>query len=209
MTKISQVTRTLLACGVIAGPLFILVAVIQVLTRPGFDIGRHPISLLSLGNLGWVQIANFVACGLLVIGFAIGVRLVLHPGKGDTFGPLLFGAYGTGLIIAGVFPPDPSLGFPPGTPETIPATLSLNAMLHGLGFVLAFGSVTLAFFMFALRDASLNRRGWAACSVAIAFAALALIMWPGQEGISIRYLIAAVIVMLWTSVLAVRLMMEQ
>jgi len=38
MTIFLKVTRTLLACGVIAGPLFILVAVIQVLTRPGFAL---------------------------------------------------------------------------------------------------------------------------------------------------------------------------
>jgi hypothetical protein len=31
----------LLACGVVAGPLFIVVGVLQMLTRDGFDPGRH------------------------------------------------------------------------------------------------------------------------------------------------------------------------
>ena len=43
-------TRRLLACGIVAGPLFLVVALVQALTRDGFDLSRHPISLLSLGS---------------------------------------------------------------------------------------------------------------------------------------------------------------
>jgi hypothetical protein len=47
--------RFLLICGVVAGPFFYLVVLLQMATRKGFDITRHPISLLSLGSGGWVQ----------------------------------------------------------------------------------------------------------------------------------------------------------
>lgn len=57
----------------------------QVLTRDGFDLSRHPLSELSLGDLGWVQIANFVPTGLLAISFALGARRVLYPGRGGPF----------------------------------------------------------------------------------------------------------------------------
>jgi len=77
-------TRALLACGVVAGPLFVAVALLQVLTRQGFDLTRHPISLLSLGDLGWIQIANFVIAGLLAVAFALGLRRALRPGRGGT-----------------------------------------------------------------------------------------------------------------------------
>ena len=107
----ARVTRALLTCGGVAGPLFVGVAILEILTRPGFDLGRHPISLLSLGDFGWIQIANFIGSGLLTIGFALGVRRVLHGGPGGTWGPLLIGVYGTGLIVAGVFVPDPAWGF--------------------------------------------------------------------------------------------------
>jgi hypothetical protein len=96
-------TRALLACGVVAGPLFLAVAVLQALTREGFDLSRHPLSLLSLGELGWIQIANFVVAGLLSVAFAVGLRRVLHLGRGGTWGPLLIGTYGVGLIMGGVF----------------------------------------------------------------------------------------------------------
>ena len=51
---------TLLTSGMIAGPLFIIVSLILAFTREGFDLVRHPASLLALGHLGWIQIANFV-----------------------------------------------------------------------------------------------------------------------------------------------------
>ena len=33
----------------------------QGLVRDGYDFTRHPMSLLALGEGGWVQIANFVS----------------------------------------------------------------------------------------------------------------------------------------------------
>jgi len=47
----TQTTR-LLACGILAGPLFLAVWLLQALTRDGFDPSRHPLSLLSLGSWG-------------------------------------------------------------------------------------------------------------------------------------------------------------
>ena len=49
---ITKVTQAWLSCGVVAGPLFIVAAGIQVLTRPGFDLRHHAVSLLSNGDLG-------------------------------------------------------------------------------------------------------------------------------------------------------------
>lgn len=201
-------TRALLACGVVAGPLFLLVSLAQVVSRDGFDLGRHPLSALSIGGSGWVQVTNFVLSGLLVLAAAIGIRRVLHGRRGGTWGPILVGAYGLGLIAAGVFVPDPALGFPLGTPNTIPEDLSWHAVAHGFGFVLAFASLTAACLVFARRDAVLGRRGWAAYSAASAVTALALSMWPGRDGASVRYAVASVVTWAWTSAIAVRLRTE-
>ena len=80
------VTRALLACGLVAGPLYVVVALLQVLFRDGFDLSRQPLSMLSLGDLGWIQITNFVVGGLLAVGFAAGLRRVLRGGRGGTWG---------------------------------------------------------------------------------------------------------------------------
>jgi Protein of unknown function (DUF998) len=111
--SVDRSTSVLLACGLLAGPVFVGVAVGQVLLRDGFDLTRHPLSLLSLGELGWIQVTNFVVTGLLSIAFAVGIRRVLHPGRGGTWGPLLVGAFGVGLVLGGIFITDPSLGSHP------------------------------------------------------------------------------------------------
>jgi hypothetical protein len=76
-----RVTKSLLGWGVVAGPLYLAVGVAQALTRDGFDITRHPMSLLSNGALGWIQIANFVVSGLALLAFAVGLRRGCTPGE--------------------------------------------------------------------------------------------------------------------------------
>ena len=73
-------TARLLACGIVAGPLFLAVWLVQALTRDGYDPTYHPLSLLSLGDLGWIQIANFVVTGGLYLACAIGMRQALAIG---------------------------------------------------------------------------------------------------------------------------------
>ena len=109
-------TDRLLKCGVLAGPVYVVVGLLQVLFRDGFDIRRHALSLMSNGALGWIQVASFIVSGLLVIAAATGMRQRLHPGRAGTWGPILLGLYGLGLIGAGIFVADPMDGFPPGTP---------------------------------------------------------------------------------------------
>src|SRR5258708_34389496 len=112
--KTLSLTRILLLCGAIAGPLFLLTLLIQDSTRPGFDPRLDPLSLLSLGDWGWVQIGNFVLAGVLNLLYATGLWRKLHPGRAGTWGPFLIGSYGLGLIVVGVFRTDPAHGFPPG-----------------------------------------------------------------------------------------------
>lgn len=198
----SATTRRLLACGVVAGPLFVTLVAVQVLTRDTFDLSLHPISALSLGELGWVQIANFVVTGLLTIAFAAGVRRALQHGRAATAGPLLVGAYGVGLIAAGVFVADPAFGFPAGAPEGRPAHLSWHAIVHGIAAGLALLSLTAACFVFARRFAALRRGGWVAYCAATGVATLALSPLAGEEGISLRLAIAVVITWAWTTAMA-------
>lgn len=204
----TKATKALLACGVIAGPLFIVVVLMQLLTRDGFDIRRHPISLLSVGHQGWVQIANFVVAGLLTVAFAVGMRRVLHPGRAGTWGPWLVGVFGVGLIVGGVFVTDPALGFPPGTPEGLPDHVSWHAAVHNIAPALAFNAAIVACLVFVRRFVALRQWRWVTYSAATAGAAIALTSWPSQDGISVRLAVAVALVFAWTSALALRLMTD-
>jgi len=67
-------TRGLLVCGAVAGPLFVTVVVAQALTRTGFDLTHDAASLLDDGPWGWIQSANFIVTGLLLIGASVALR---------------------------------------------------------------------------------------------------------------------------------------
>jgi len=181
--------RNLLVCGIVAGPLFIAISLIQAFTRSGFDLARHPISLLGLGSLGWVQIANFVICGVLYVLGAIGLRSALHTGRGKTWGPLFIGITGVGLIVAGLFTTDAGAGFPPGAPAGAPA-MSWHGVLHEVGFLLSFVGAIGACLVFARRYAALGRRGWAVAAVATVVVALVIGGWPDLSTLSVRLVIA-------------------
>jgi hypothetical protein len=181
--------RILLACGIVAGPLFIAASLTQASTRRGFDLARHPISLLSLGSLGWIQIANFVVCGILYVIGAVGLRTALRSGRGITWGPLLIGTTGVGLIIAGVFTADPGAGFPPGAPAGAPA-MSWHGALHEVGFLLCFAGAIAACGVFARRYAALGRRSWMVAALAAPVASLVAVGWPDLNTLSVRLVIA-------------------
>src|SRR5262245_66609944 len=97
----AAVTRFLLRCGMIAGPLYLVVGIAQALLRDGFDFARHPLSVLANGPGGWVQTANFVITGLLVLATAIGFRRALAP-KSRALSVFL-GAFGAGMLAAAGF----------------------------------------------------------------------------------------------------------
>ncbi|WP_166354356.1 DUF998 domain-containing protein [Phytoactinopolyspora limicola] len=149
MTTDPQRTRILLQCGVAIAPLFLAVAAVQMIARPGFDITQHAVSSLQNGDFGWVQSANFILCGLLAVLCALGLRRRLAGSRGGTWGPSLVGVFGIGMIIAGLFPPDPAFGFPEGAPEGAPDAMSTTGGLHSLGFFAAFLTLIAACFVLA------------------------------------------------------------
>lgn len=156
--RATAVTRSLLAYGVIAGPFYLVVGLAQALSRDGFDLARHDMSLLANGPWGWIQVANLVLAGLMSIAAAIGVRRALHGGRGGTWGPRLIGLYGAGLVAGGVFVADPMGGFPPGT---VAGPMSWHGMLHLLSGAVGFLGLVAACFVLARRFAGQGLGGWA------------------------------------------------
>jgi hypothetical protein len=200
-------TSILLACGVVAGPLYLVTAATQVATRDGFDLTRHPLSLLSLGGLGWIQVANFLLSGALYLAAAVGLRRVLRGGRGGTWAPRLLGAFGGSLIWAGVFPADPYHGFPAGTPADATAT-SWHGLLHNLAPAVGFLALVVAFLVLARRFRADGRRGWAAGSAAVAVLLLAPDLFLAQDYFTAVLAGAAVLGWGWASAVSARLLLD-
>jgi hypothetical protein len=102
------VRSRLLLCGVIGPVIFVASFLIQGALRSGYDALRHPVSSLSLGPAGWVQMVTFWLAGLLIAAYAVGLR---RAGSG-WWTPGLVGLVGVGLVGAGIFAADPISGLP-------------------------------------------------------------------------------------------------
>jgi Protein of unknown function (DUF998) len=167
----TAVRRFLLRCGVLAGPFYLLVSLIQAFFREGFDLARHPLSLLANGPGGWVQTANFVITGLMVLAAAAGFERVLGPrSRAVTW---FLGAFGVAMIAAAVFPADPVDGFPPGTPEGFPTSISTTGLIHFIAGALGFLCLAISCF-FAAR--AMSRRHLPSLSRLSLFSGLAVVL---------------------------------
>lgn len=169
LERAARRTRSLLACG-LAPALFVAVVLVEGAIRPGYDPLHHFGSELSLGSSGWMQVTNFIGTGLLVLGFAAGMRRALGSGRGSVAAPILTAVFGVTLIVAGIFPTDPKPGYPPGTTGTTAAT-TVPGIIHDLNALPCFTALTAAVLVLAVRFAGEpGRRGWVSCSLTIALA---------------------------------------
>ena len=195
MTTGLATDRILLLAGVAAGLLFFIIPTIEVFRRPGFNIERHAISVLSLGEGGWIMKAVFITCGFLTLTCALGIYMELARGRGGLVAPLLIGAYGAGLLLAGFFDAPAGLGFPPGTPDDQAPVMTTSAILHSVGFMTAFSALIVACFVFALHFLHEQQTGWAVVSLV---SGLAL---PTLIGLGMSMIVAPGIAFYWAAML--------
>ncbi|MGH8894533.1 MAG: DUF998 domain-containing protein, partial [Actinomycetes bacterium] len=170
-----------------------------------FDVTRHQWSLLANGDLGWVQVTNFLLTGLMLVACAVGLRRALASGPGSTWAPRLVAAYGLSLVAAGVFRADPALGFPVGAPDT-PAEVSWHGMLHFAAGAVGFTCVAVACFVTARRYAAEGRRGYGRFSrvTGIAFlAGFAMVASGGGSSVAtLGFTATVILVWAWLSAVA-------
>ncbi|GIG61903.1 hypothetical protein Lfu02_62750 [Longispora fulva] len=199
-------TRTLLTCAVVASPLWAAVSLGQAATREGFDITRHPLSALSDGSLGWLQIANFVLAGALLVLGATGLRRVLHGTPGGRWAPRLVRIAGFGMVAAGCLVMDPADGFPTGTPAGMPASFSWHSIGHMVAGTITFLALIAACYVLGRHFGRAGNRGYA---VASRIAGTALLVGNGWAMTGGRYgtvtlAVGAITAMLWVSAVAAR-----
>jgi Protein of unknown function (DUF998) len=189
----AAVTRSLLGWGVVAGPFYVVTALVLAVTRPGFHLSHHAISLLTLGSLGWLQRANFVLSGLMVALAAAGILRAIRNGRGLAMGSLV-AVDGLMLALAAVFAPDPMKGFPPGSSG---GTASLGGILHLLVGALGFVAIAAAAFTDAAWSRDLGEGRAARSSTALGV--LVIVGFIGGAALSTTTIGVA---LLWVAVLA-------
>lgn len=108
--------------GMAGAVLFVSVFTIEGYLRPGYDPRSMFVSELSLGSRGWIQIANFIVTGLLVLLFSRAVAAEFSAGRASKAGPILLTIIGFGLLVSGPLVMDPA-----PTPRDL---MTLRSRLH-------------------------------------------------------------------------------
>jgi hypothetical protein len=203
-----RITKSLLGYGVIAGPIYVLVVAAQAATRDGFDPTRHAASQLANGDLGWIQIANFLITGAMTIAAAVGVRRALGPGLLSGWASGLLGAYGAALVVAGMFLADPSDGFPPGTPPGM-GEVSWHGIVHFAVAGIGFACLVAACFVLGAWFARTGQGSWAWFSritgVLFGGSFVALSSGSGGAAAILAFTAAVVLVWVWLAAVSVKL----
>lgn len=164
-------TTFLLAGGIVAAGSFNLVWLIAGARRAGYRPIYHPISALSLGPGGWVQATSFVVAGMLLGGFAAGLRAA-----GSSFPvAVLVAVAGIGLVGAGVLPMDPMRGYPPGSIERDPDGFSWRHRLHDAASITVFLTIPAAAIVSGVHEGG----WWRWHSIVSAIVTLGLFGWFG------------------------------
>ncbi len=171
VTANSRTHWSLLIAGLAGAVAFNATYLIDGATRPGYDWLSQPVSALSLGPGGTVQVVNFIAFGTLGCITALAWRLTLTGGIGETWYPRLAVLAGLAMICTGIFTLDPAHGYPPGSP--VPAHPSVHAQVHNIASYISLTATVAGLIILARRfSREPGWRGW----VPLALAAAVLMM---------------------------------
>src|SRR4051812_13247642 len=165
----SRMTTLLLAGGVAGPVLFVVADLVQAATRPRYDPILQFVSVLSLGDGGWVQAGNFVASGVLIGGFGVGLLRIADDHSRRVIARLVVVA-GFAFAFSGLFSTDPQWGYPTWITAEAAAHPTWHSRLHFLGGFLAAAALPAAIVVEArrvLQTGSPRRALYALASVGV------------------------------------------
>ena len=146
-------------CGVLIGPFFSIVFLVEGMLRPGYQPLRQPVSALAIGSRGWIQRANFFITGFLALAYVPGLHAALATYGNPWWPPVLVAVFGLGLIAAGIFVTDiTGLVWPSRAQRT------RSGILHDQASGPVFAALIAASFIFANLFAGRGDYGWAVYS---------------------------------------------
>ena len=119
-------------CGMAAPLVMISLWALASILRPGYDQLTQTGSELGTGRYSIVMNANFVATGILILIFWVGLLTNMHPGKWSKFGLVILAIAAVGEVATGILPCDPGCPLSGG---------SLSQMIHTEIAVVFFGAI--------------------------------------------------------------------
>ena len=173
---------------------------IAAFSAAGYNPIRDSISSLALAPMGWLQTIGFLAIGLLLEVFVLGLFLGIRRGPGFGFSIGVLACFSFGLLLVGAFQTDPY-----GAPRT------LEGLIHSVTSYFVFGAFPVACFLIApsvRRDPYWKGLSW--YTIAAGILGLVLIIasvWlrnMSWYGLYQRILVANMV--MWIEIMAIWLM---
>jgi hypothetical protein len=172
MRKAPMNQRQLAAWAGMIGPaLFVTIFTIEGWLRPGYEPLKTYVSMLSLGSRGWIQIANFIVLGVLLLIFTRCVTTEFQTGKASRGGPILLTIIAILFIVSGLFVMDPT-----GTPLN---QVTVHGTIHGLAGGIVFLLMPISCFVFLRRfmvDPNWRSLQWWTLALGIIIAAAVVLL---------------------------------
>jgi hypothetical protein len=160
--------------GMIGPALFVVVFTLEGRLRPGYDPRGMFVSELALGPRGWIQAANFVILGTLLLLFTGGVAAEFRDGKASKAGPILLAIIAISIFVSGFFTMDPA-----STPRS---EWTWHGILHNLFGALFFSLSPVSCFVFLRRfwvDAAWRSLRWWTLAAGIIIVAAVVLLRVG------------------------------
>jgi hypothetical protein len=189
MKNITTSQRRLAAwAGMLAPVLFVAVFTLEGWLRPGYDPITTYVSALSLGPRGWVQIANFIVLGLLMLIFTRAVAAEFQTGKASRWGLIFLTVIAFLFIVSGPLVMDPT--------GTLLSQVTVHGTIHGLAGGIIFLLMPVSCFVYLRRfrqDPAWHSFQWGTLLLGTIIAAAVVLLTfttklPSLQGIFINWL---------------------
>jgi hypothetical membrane protein len=190
--------RGVALAGMIAPPGFFAVMMLLGLVTPGYDWVARYGSELSLGRLGWIMIANFIALGVVELAMAVALGRTIGDRFSGRVATAAIALLGAAFVVAGAFVTDPL--------KLVAGVHTWHGIVHGLMAVVIFFIATpIAGLAMARRSRSRRRFAIYSALTAVGTPALmvATFVSGSLHGLTQRILIA--VVLAWLTTLALQL----
>jgi hypothetical protein len=199
--------RPLLLAGAAAGPLYVGIGAVEAIVRDGFDIRVHSLSLLANGGGGWIHVVMMVGTGVLTVLGAFGFARAFPVGHRSRAGVGGLAVFGLGVAAAGVLRADPAMGFPIGTPDGAPQTVTWHGAGHLVAGAIGFLGLIVACLVLARWFRRRQQGGWATFSLVtgvfylVTFAGIA--SGAGITALNLAFTAAVILGWVWVTLLMV------
>ena len=187
--------RRVALAGIVAPAGFFTIMMVLGLVTPGYDwIARYG-SELSLGRLGWIMIANFIALGVVEIALAATLGRTIGDRASGWVATGALGLLGAAFVVAGVCVTDPA--------KLVNGAHSWHGIVHAFTAVVIFFIATPIAGLAMARRVRRQRRFAIYCALtALATPALLVATFVSGNLLGLAERIVIAFVLTWLTVVA-------